>query len=500
MMPRAFLISCLLASTLFHATPVTAQRDPLAGFDAYVAAAVRDWDVPGLAVAVVEDGRTVFARGYGTRSLDVGGAVDDETLFAIGSTTKALTAAAVGMLVDEGEVEWDDPVIAHLPSFRIADPYITREVTVRDLLTHRAGLGNADFLWYEQDATTDDILARLRHLEPAYSLRSDFIYQNIMYAAAGELIEAVSGVPWAEFVRTRIFEPLDMAETVPLLAETRGRENVARPHDIVDDELRVVGNASVDAIPAAGAVWSSVDDMARWLAFLLRDCTIESGDALLEPETCAELFTPQTIVRDGFYPTARLTHPHWTTYGLGWFQHDYEGRKVDFHTGSIDGMVAIAGLIRDEDLGVYVLANRDHTELRHALMYRVFDLYDDEAPRNWSAALDSLYDAIAARRDSARAEDAAGRIEGTEPSLPLERYAGTYADPLRGTVVVTAAGDALRLRYGLLEGPLEHWHVDTFRVVWDDAWRGDRFVSFVLDEDGDVEALRMGSARFERAR
>ncbi|MGH7506756.1 MAG: serine hydrolase domain-containing protein, partial [Longimicrobiales bacterium] len=297
-------LSCALGVSVLWPASATAQEDALAGFDSYVADAVRAWNVPGLAVAVVKDGHTVFAHGYGTRSLTDGGEVDAETLFAIGSTTKAMTAAAIGMLVDAGKVEWDDPVISHLPSFRLADPYLTREVTVRDLLTHRAGLGNADFLWYEQDATTDDIIARLRLVEPAYSLRSGFIYQNIMYAVAGELIEALSGMPWTDFIRARIFEPLEMTETVPLLAETRGHANVARPHDSISGELRVIENASVDAIPAAGAVWSSVDDMSRWLAFLLRDCTTASSEALLEPDTCAELFEPQTVVGDGFYPTA----------------------------------------------------------------------------------------------------------------------------------------------------------------------------------------------------
>ncbi|MGH7504829.1 MAG: DUF3471 domain-containing protein, partial [Longimicrobiales bacterium] len=195
-----------------------------------------------------------------------------------------------------------------------------------------------------------------------------------------------------------------------------------------------------------------------------------------------------------------LTDPHWTTYGLGWFQQDYEGRKVDFHTGSIDGMVAIAGLIRDEGIGVYVLANRDHSELRHALMYRVFDLYDAEPPRDWSTEIMALFDQLAAQQDSARAEQLAGRVEGTTPRLPLERYAGNYQDPLHGTVEVTATDSGLRLRYGRLEGPLEHWHYDTFRVAWDAAWRGERFVSFELNDAGEVATLRMGSARFDRTR
>jgi len=472
--------------------------DPLAGFDAYVSRAMDAWEVPGLAVAVVKDGRLAFSRGYGLRELGTGAPVDSETLFAVGSTTKAITAAAVGMLVDEGALGWDDRVVEHLPWFRLHDPWVTREVRVRDLLTHRAGLGNADFLWYEQDAGTREIVERLRHVEPAYSLRAGFVYQNIMYAAAGELVEAVSGTGWEAFVRTRVFEPLGMDRSVTSLVEAERSSNVATPHDEVDGTLVAIENASVDPVAAAGSIWSSVEDMSSWLAFLLRGCQTQEGEALLEPATCEELFAPQQIVRDGFYPTTRLTRPHWTTYGLGWFQHDYEGRKVDFHTGSIDGMVAIAGLIREEGIGVYVLGNRDHAELRHALMYRVFDLYDDEAPRDWSAELSDLYGELAARQDSIAQAGRAERVTGTEPSLPLERYAGAYVDPLYGTVTIARDDDGLRATYGRLTGVLEHWHYDTFRVSWDARWRGTLLLSFVLDADGSVSRIEAGESVFHR--
>jgi len=476
-----------------------AAQDPLTGFDAYVAEAVKAWDVPGLSVAVVKDGAVVFEKGYGVLTLGRPGGVDAHTLFAIGSTTKAMTAASIGMLVDEGKLAWDDPVIDHLPWFRLHDPWLTREVTVRDLLTHRAGLGNVDFLWYEQDADTREVLEKLRLVEPAYSLRGGFVYQNLMYAAAGAVVEAVSGIPWARFVETRIFAPLGMSRSVTTLAAAERMENVASPHEEVDGELAVIANASVDPVAAAGSVWSSAHDMARWLAFLLRGCETEAGEALLEPRTCGELFQPQAIVRTSPYPTARLTNPHWITYGLGWFQQDYEGRKLDFHTGSIDGMVAIAGLVRDEGVGVYVLANRDHAELRHALMLRVVDLYDADPPRDWSAELHSLYGEMAARADSQRAAAAARRVEGTRPTLPPERYAGTYIHPLRGTLRVEATGEGgLRVTYGRLTGPLEHWNYDTFRARWDAAWRGTQLVTFRLDARGAVEALEASGAEFRR--
>jgi CubicO group peptidase (beta-lactamase class C family) len=491
----------LLAIALVLAPPVHAQSDPLEGFDAYVRKAVRDWDATGLAIAVVKDGQLVFAEGYGVRDLDAGGAVDEHTRFAIGSTTKAMTAAALGMLVDEGKLSWDDPVTRYLPWFRLKDPWVTRELTVRDLLTHRAGLGNADFLWYQRDADPRAILEKLALVEPAYSMRSSFIYQNLMYATAGQVVAAVSGMPWKEFVRTRIFQPLGMSETVPVIAETVGRPNVAQPHDRVDGETVRIENASVDPVAPAGSVWSSVSDMSRWERFLLAGGVTEDGTRLLKAPTVDQLFAPETMVTPSqFYPTAHLTGPHWTTYGFGWFQEDYRGEKVDFHTGSIDGMVAIAGLIRDRNLGVYVLANRDHVEVRHALMYTVFDRYLGGAARDWSAEMKVMYDSLAADAEAARAKVEAERIEGTSPSLPLASYAGRYTDPLHGDLVVTATPDGLRGDMGPgRPGALEHWSYDTFRLRFDARWRGWTLATFVLGADGRVASVRIGGAELARA-
>lgn len=490
----------------------------LAGFDAYVAKVVADWHAPGLAVAVVKDGALVFAKGYGQRELGKPEPVDTRTLFAVGSTTKAMTAAAMGMLVDEGKVKWDDRVIDHLPAFRLADPYVTREVTVRDLLTHRAGLGNADFLWYGADASSADIIRRLRLVEPETSMRSHFTYQNIMYAAAGDLIAAVNGMPWDRFVQTRLFTPLGMAATIPTAATLDRQPNVAAPHFMVDGSVRVITNASVDRVAAAGAVWSNVEDMSRWLRFLLNGCTTDAvsgtpGAALLKAETCAELFKPQTMVgADGFYPTARLTKPHWTTYGLGWFQQDYAGRALDYHTGSIDGMVAIAGLVRDERLGIIVLSNLDHAEVRHALMYRVFDAFAPAAaaaaagakapaPRDWSRDLRTFYGDLATEGKAAQQKIDAARVKDTKPSLALDRYAGRYADPLYGTVTVALEGGALRVKYGPgFDGLLAHWHYDTFEARWESAWLGTSLVTFTLDAAGAPATVTLNGMRFTRAK
>ena len=490
------LLSLPFLATAAQSRPVT---DPIRDLDAYTAKAVADWKVPGLAIAVVKDGRIVFAKGYGVREAGKPAPVDTQTLFAIGSTTKAMTSASIGMLVDEGKLHWDDRVTKILPSFQLADAYVTRELTIRDLLTHRAGLGNADVLWYRADNSPEEVIRRVRFADPAYSLRSSFIYQNVMYAVAGQVVATLSGMPWEQFVRTRIFRPVGMPNTVPLLDSARRRPNVASPHYRLGDTIRVVTNASVDAVAPAGAVWSSVADMARWMLFVLDSARVNDR-RLLRPETFAEWLKPETMVTPAeFYPTARLTKPHWTTYAFGWFQEDYSGRMVDFHTGSIDGMVAIIGLIPDERLGVYVLANLDHAEVRHALMYRVFDAYLGNPPRDWSADLLKLYGGIRAAADSARRRTEAHRIPNTHPSLSLDRYAGTYADSLVGEVTVTLDNGMLRLRASSTHaGTLEHWEYDTFRLRWDNPWEGFDYATFTIGRDGSPSRLDLGGATLRR--
>lgn len=499
------LILALMASAGFSQEVVQDSSghsfDP-AEFDDYLQQAVEDWDVPGLAVAVIHGDSVIFGKGYGTREAGKDKPVNMETLFAVASTTKAFTAASIGMLVDEGQLDWDDPVVKHLPEFQLRDSNLTPQITVRDLLTHRAGLPNTDFMWFDPETPAREMIRRLDQVKTAYPLRSGFIYQNVMYAVAGEVIEAVSGIPWDQFIQTRIFTPLLMDRSIPFQAGIQS-ENVASPHDYAEGELIVVENSQADEIGPAGSVWSSAGDMSRWIRFLLRGCKTQGGEQLLSESSCEEMFTPQVVLPEPMYPTAELTDPHWSTYGLGWFQQDYEGRKVDFHTGSLSGMVAIAGMIRDEDLGVYVLGNRDHAEIRHAIMYRVFDLFDEEAPRDWSRELKGLYDNMEdqqeltrRKRDSAQV---ASRVPGTGPSLSLSSYTGTYRHPLYGTVEISTRNEDLRFRYGSIQGTLEHWHYDTFRMINDKLEsQGRPMIDFDLNISGEAETVNWGSWEFSR--
>jgi len=503
----AIVATSIGTSTAAH--PLAAQQQGLdtAALDQYVALAARDWHVPGLAIAVVKDDSLVFARGYGVTQIGKPAPVTEHTRFAIGSTTKAMTVASLAMLVDEGKLRWDDRVTDYLPDLRLYDPYATSQLTIRDLLTHRTGLPGTDLLWLipQNELTLPEMMRRLRYVKPASSFRSEWEYQNVMYAIAGGIVAKVSGMPWEQFVRTRIFTPLGMTETIPLVSETIGKPNVATPHAEVHDTVRVVPVRTTDAIAPAGSVWSSVSDMSRWMRFVLDSGRIGTT-RLIKPATFREIVAPEIRAPMTEYPALELAQPHFFSYALGWFVQDYHGQTVWMHTGSIDGMCAIIGLIPEQRIGVYVLENLDHAELRHALMYKVFDMYNATSnasgnpPRDWSADLKALFAAKrTARADrSATAKQVAG---SAQPSLPLDRYAGTYTDSAYGTVQVTLTGGALHARFVNFDiGQLEHSEYDTFRSRVDDALEGVTELTFVPDGAGHVSAVRAFGVEFQRSR
>ncbi|GAB3885382.1 serine hydrolase [Spirosoma agri] len=465
---------------------------------------MRDWKVPGLTVTVVKDGRVVFKKGYGVREVGTAPSepVNTQTLFAMASTTKAMTAACLGMLVDEGKLNWDDPVTEYLPDFQLYDPAVTRELRVRDLLIHNTGVGNTDFLWAGMQIPSDEILHRLRLIKPVYSFRSSFIYQNIMYLAAGKVIASVSGMPWETFIRKRIFEPLNMRRTQALFREVTDA-NRAKPHLELNDTVRLVNSrleeGLVDAIGPAGSVWTCSDDVANWMQCML-DSGRFAGKTLLKPATWAELFKPQTFVTDSqFYPTQQLTKPVWKTYGLGWFQQDYRGHRINFHTGSLTGMTAIHGQLPDQKLAVYVQANLDHAELRHAIMLRAFDEFGLGSPRDWSAEFLKLYGGIKQKEQLAGRRADSMRVLHTKPSLPLTAYVGTYTSPLYGQTEVTIRQTTLYVSFNkVMTGKLDHWHFDTFRLTYDQFWNGTDPVSFTVDTQGKVDKLLWNGAELEK--
>ncbi len=491
------LTSCLLLAQLVFSQSKALTKQ-IAEFDAYTEKAIKQWNGVGFAVTVIKDNEIIFKKGYGLRELNTNDRVDTNTLFSCGSTTKAMIAACMGILVDEGKVNWTDPVIKYLPEFQLHDPFVTRELTIKDLFLHNGGVGNTDFLWSFMHIESKEVLDRMRLVEPSYSFRSGFIYQNIFYLAAGMVIEKITNQSWDKFIRQRIFEPLRMTRTVPLLRDIND-DNKTKPHMQVNGKMEVIEDLSADAIGPAGSVWSSIDDMGKWTKCML-DSGKYPGGRIIKPETWMEIMKVHTIVpRSEFYPTAQITKPNWTTYGLGWFQHDYKGRKVNFHTGSLPGSIAIHGQIPEERIAIYVFGNTDHVEVRQALMYKAFDLFALGGSRDWSTEFFKLYTNLKKVGDDAQMAMEKQRVAGTQPSLPLEQYAGKYPDPLYGTVEASLNNGSLLLNINnAAKASVSHWHYDTFRGPFEQAWYGHLTVQFQLGADGKVKSMDIGGMTFEK--
>ncbi|CAN5654744.1 serine hydrolase [soil metagenome] len=489
----AFLLLAFISQVAVF-VPVHAQSppDPLLGLDGYIEQAMRDWEVPGLAIAVVRNDSVIFSRGYGVRQLGAHAAVDENTLFAIASTSKAMTVAGLGMLVDEGRLAWDDPVTEHLPTFQLRDPYVNREFTVRDLLTHRSGLARHDLLWIAAPFNRSEILRRARHLPNSGRFRADYGYHNLMYIAAGEVVTAASGVSWDDFLAERLFRPLGMARSTTRSDVVDTRDNVASPHTRVDGAVTAVARRNYDNIGGAGSVWSSAHDMGQWLRLQLGDGT-HGGNRILSSASLREMHTPQTLIRSDSVGERLFPDTNFRAYGLGWNVQDYRGRKLVHHSGSINWTRTQVGMLPTENVGVVVIANLSSSDLQRALMFRVLDAYLGVESRDWSAELLELSRRSDERSQVQRQELEAARIAGTRPSLPNAELAGSYSSDLFGEMRLQRENERLVLYYSPdYIADLEHWHHDTFRAVWRRPGFGTAFVTFALDERGRPATIDVG--------
>lgn len=471
-------------------------KDSLAVFDAYVQKAMKDWNVPGIAIAIVKNDEIVFTKGYGVREYGTDKKVDSKTYFNCASTTKAMTATCMAMLVDEGKLDWDDPVIKYLPDFQLYDPYVTRELTVRDLFLHNSGVGNTDYLWGDNILTADQVLAKMKLVKPSYSFRSSFIYQNIFYLAAGKVIEKVSGKPWDVFIKERIFDPLGMTNTKALNKEVTG-ENRTMPHFIVNGQVVAIDRTTADEIAPAGSVNSCADDMAKWIKCMIDSSKYSSG-RLVKPETWMYLLKPKTLVTESqFYPTQYLTKPNFTTYAMGWFQQDYKGDKLNFHTGSLDGLTAINAQLPDKKFGIYIFGNLDHAEVRHALMFKAIDYFALGGDRDWSTDMKALYDSINAEAKKADSLSVPVQVMGTKPSVALPEYAGDYVDELYGSVKIVDDNDQLKVIINtVLHGVLAHYHYNTFKVTYEKKHYPNDYYTFNLNNNGKVESITISGITY----
>ncbi|MEQ8766984.1 MAG: serine hydrolase [Planctomycetota bacterium] len=487
---RLPLAVCLIWASMSQAL---AQPAPLQGLDDTIEVWLTAWDVPGLALAVVQDGEVVYARGYGVRRVDTDQPVNAETVFAVASNTKAFTATLLGQLVDEGKLSWDDRVIDHLPSFALFDPWVTREIRVRDLLCHRSGLPTfgGDHLWIGECQDQGTILEKLRYLEPTAPFRTRFQYQNLMFLVAGQVVEAVTGETWADRVQGKILEPLGMSSATTSVSRLDGQDNVAHPHEVRGGELKVVAFDAVDCIAPAGALNSSVFDMAQWMLVNLNGGRHDAG-VLFSPSVLAEMQTVHTPRSVGSRETERFGR-HFSGYGLGWGLSDYHGVKLVQHGGGLSGMNSLQTLVPEKNLGVMVATNFAPNSLTAAVTYHILDIYLGREPHDWNQTFVDDRDAGQVRAQGRETELEEQRIPGTSPSGPLEDFAGTYHDDFSGDTEVRLEEGALVFDYNPRHrGRLEHWHYDTFRVAWDDAiydMPQKSFVTFRRGESGGVSGL-----------
>jgi CubicO group peptidase (beta-lactamase class C family) len=495
---QRLIFSCVLGATI---APECAFADEpaLDGLAESVREARLEWKAPGIAAAVVHNDRVVFMGGFGERSLTTGGPVDPHTRFALGSLTKAFLATAMGMLVDEGRLAWDDPVIKYLPEFRVRDPYVTREVTLRDLLAHRTGIEPTDFLWLRGfDAQTS--IRHLQYAGQATTFRATWAYNNMMYVVAAEIIKRVSGLRFEDFVSTRIFSPLGMTETTFASAAEPKTDNASGTHVIADGNVREVEPFVSQSVLGAAGIVSTAADMTKWLRFLLNQGTV-GNKALVKPQTLAECFTPQVVVSASPYPVVALTHPSFYTYGFGWFLQDYKGHVLAMHTGSLFGTDTLVALVPDLRLGLVILINAAPVEYRHAFMYEVVDRFLGIGDSHWNRDTLKLYSNLQERAASRRATEVRERPSNTHPSLSLDSYVGSYSNPLAGqNEIVRLANGGLSLQTKPLGSySLSHWSFDTFEAS-DDRVPTQRFLlTFEIGPEGRVVAYSgSGGGRFVR--
>ncbi|HEY0778338.1 MAG TPA: serine hydrolase [Gemmatirosa sp.] len=507
----------LALAVAFVARGLRAQPAPAAApslppdFDAYVARVLQTFDVPGAAVAVVKDGRVLIAKGYGVRTLGRPEPVDDNTRFGIASNTKAFTATALALLVEEGKVEWDAPVVRYLPEFALYDPWVTREITVRDLLVHRSGLGlgAGDLLWWP--ASTYDraeIMRRLRFIKPATSFRSAYAYDNVLYLVAGRLIERVSGRSWEDFVRERILTPVGMTGSTVRhsdAAQAGGAADVATPHAEVDGRTRAVVPMTSDNTNPAGGVNSTAADMARWMLVQLDSGRIDGTRRLFAASSARELWTtvtplpaPRAQVAPGF---EHLRSP-FSGYALGFFTSDYRGRYQLQHSGGLPGYTSLVTMLPDARIGVAVLTNAESGAAWEAITLRTVDALLGVTPPDYVALYTRSREARRAYVARSAGHAGAARDSTARPSLPLARYAGAYEDAWYGRVDVAYEpgpnGGKLVMRFAhtpQLTGELVPWQHDTFVARWRDReLRGDAYVTFALTPDGKIDEVKLAPA------
>jgi CubicO group peptidase (beta-lactamase class C family) len=410
---------------LLGAMPLAAQKKAtgpsLATLDGYVATAMKEFKVPGIAIAIVKNDSIVYAKGYGTRTLGQNQPVDDNTIFAIGSASKAFTTAIIAMAVDEGKMKWNEKVTAYLPNLQLYDSYASRDLTIRDAVSHRSGLARGDLAWYLAGFSREEILRRVRYLEPSWGFRSTFGYQNLMYLAAGQSVAAVEGRSWDDLVASKIFAPLGMKSSSTSISALEGKPNVATPHAEWSDTVHAIPYKNIDNIAPAGSINSNVRDMAQWVRMQLGHGKY-GQQQLISTGNHDEMWLPNIHIRlEGPAGTFLAPGANLSAYGMGWFLQDFNGRLAVHHGGNIDGMSAMVAMLPSEKLGVVILTNLDGTPAPEALFPYIFDLYTRDTPRDWTAEYKKMLDPLMKAGTEALVAAEKARVQGTKPTLELAK-------------------------------------------------------------------------------
>jgi CubicO group peptidase (beta-lactamase class C family) len=456
-------------------------------FQAFVEQTLELWHVPGAAVAVVHEGRPILCQGYGLRDVARGLPATADTLFPIASCTKAFTALCVGLLVDEGKLEWDKPVRGHMPTFKLHDDVATNAMTARDLLCHRSGLPRHDLLWYGASFSRRQVFDRLRYVESSYGFRSTWQYQNMMYMVAGLLVEEISGLSWEAFLRQRVLDVLDMARTNTSTAVAQADPDHARPYLYRKGELKEIPYYECDeheATGPAGTVNSCVREMVPWL--MVHTTGGKAGQTqLISPHNLAEMHKPHVFIDDA-QARDRLGYEFYS-YGLGWFLHSHKGQVVVSHGGNLDGFSSLVSFLPRHNLGVVVLSNGDglHNSVPGVLINTLYDRLLDLDATDWNAKAKALSDELIEAMELSHAQSDEEK-RPAPPSHPIEDYLGEYEHPGYGVYAVRREGDALQLvTNDKLVLPLVHHHYDIFEATLE-AFEMRVKASFTTDLKGNI--------------
>ena len=488
-MRRNFLqvFTLILALSFVSLAQTSSLDEKIKEVDAYAQKVMADWHQPGMAIAIVKDDKVIFAKGYGVCELGKPEKVDENTLFAIASNTKAFTTASLAILVDEKKLNWNDKVTKYLPDFKMPDEYVTNELTIRDIISHRSGLAtfSGDLLWYETTYSPSEVLRRVRFLKPTSSFRASYGYQNLMFIAAGQVIQKVSGKPWAQFVKERILDPLGMSRTTTTIKDLK--DNAAMPHNESGGKLHVLHRGNVDGADSAAGLNSSVADLSKWIRLQLGRGKFEDKQIFSEQRSW-EMWQPNIMNQISPAGAKNIPTRHFNAYGMGWGLMDYQGRKIVSHSGGLDGMLSYTWLIPEENVGFVVLTNSEEPAFQ-IMFYKMLDVFTNAPDRDWSAEAKQRIEAgKKADAEEIKKADAA-RQQDTKPTLALSAYAGTYSSQLYGDVTIAEENGKLVLRMSPAPNfvaDLEHWEKDTFQIKWRPSVvynfpRG--FANFIIEGD-----------------